>query len=683
MAEEEYAVPDGIIGEFLLNLSLVQAAYHLPCEEFSCALETAILVQGRMLISHNAVLFYANIFGIVKEEIAIPFEDIIAVKKTKTAFIFPTAIKLRTMQNCYTFTSFLARETAYKTICARLKSYEAKAAALLPASSGSTLSPVKGACSDNRMKRLSRYNTSSMTVESYSKAESKPYKSYLRATRSQTTFASGTSKVSSDQERGWSRSADSPMQHLSPNEGGDFKYSFDGFGQSGGLLNGGASVESFLSFRKNSVFRRPSTSRRPSVIPSFRENGSHLQSAAGSTGNALSRRPSASDSVETLPVPVSDQSQHSASHSASTADLIVGPTVSVGVPPMTPAATDDEETLPQTLPRVGGGRKKAYWNLMRSPSDDSDLHSMRRRVTWPKFSSKKATAASTRTTTIAAPIHAPQIAITLTPAEETEAHLLSSEHSPVGSHQVINEEAMTPQSMRNNGCVHVSAVAAAAASAAKKVISAAEGPTEVSRFFLSRIASPSPTPSRRSRKPIIDHHPAAESPLHGGYTSSSAAESPRDDPDWEHEDLGYALKPAATSHDDGLHLRPGRIPIRAAHNRKLNHEPGHPIVASSGLRLRQRRRSLSSGRHPRYAEAAAALSAGKEEVVIVNDKEDEETVSMGKTWAITNITRGSAGVLVLVVLFCFLLLMGSLFLLMRVNAVLMQLEIVALEATMQ
>ncbi|KAJ3398444.1 hypothetical protein HDU80_008897 [Chytriomyces hyalinus] len=674
MAEEEYAVPDGII-------------------EFSCALETAILVQGRMLISHNAVLFYANIFGIVKEEIAIPFEDIIAVKKTKTAFIFPTAIKLRTMQNCYTFTSFLARETAYKTICARLKNYEAKAAALLPLSTRTTLPPASAACtSDNHMKRLSRYNTSSMTVESYTKTESRPYKSYLRASRSQTTFASG---VSSDQERGWSRTADSPMQQRSPHEGGEFKYSFDGFAQSGGLLNGGASVESFLS-RRNSIFHRASTSRRPSVIPSIREIESNLQSAAGSTGNALFRRPSASESVETLPDPVSDQSQHSVSHSASTADLIVRPTVSVVVPPMTPAATDDEESIPHTLPRFGGGRKKAYWNLMRSTSDESDYHSMRRRVTWPKFSSKKttttaATTAAAATTT--APIHAPQIAITLTTAEETEAHLqaTASDHSPVESHHVISADPSTPQSMRS-GCEHVSAVAAAAASAAKKVISAAEGPSDVSRFFLSRIASPSPTPSRRSRKPIIDYHPAAESPLHGGYTSSSAAEdtaSPRDDADWEHEDLGYATKHAAAAvHDDGLHLRPGRILIRGAHNRKLNHEPGHPIVSSSGLRLRQRRRSLSSGRHPRYAEAAAALSVaasgGKEEVVVMNEKEeDEETDSMGKAWAISNLTRGSTGVLVIVVVFCFFLLMGSLFLLMRVNAVLMQLEIVAHEAILQ
>ncbi|KAI8831278.1 hypothetical protein BJ741DRAFT_580752, partial [Chytriomyces cf. hyalinus JEL632] len=460
---------------------------------------------------------------------------------------------------------------------------------------------------------------------------------------------------------------------------------------SGGLLNGGASVESFLS-RRNSIFHRASTSRRPSVIPSLRENESHLQSAAGSTGNALSRRPSASESVATLPVPVSDQSQHSVSHSASTADLIVRPTVSVVVPPMTPVATDDEESMPQTLPRVGGGRKKAYWNLRRSPSDESDYHSMRRRVTWPKFSSKKTMTATTTAAAATAPIHAPQIAITLTTADETEAHLqaTASDLSPVESHHVISADPSTPQFMRS-GCVHVSAVAAAAASAAKKVISAAEGPSDVSRFFLSRIASPSPTPSRRSRKPIIDYHPAAESPLHGGYTSSSAAEdtaSPRDDADWEHEDLGYGLKPAIAAHDDGLHLRPGRIPIRGAHNRKLNHEPGRPIVGSSGVRLRQRRRSLSSGRHPRYAEAAAALSVaasgGKEEVVVMNEKEeDEETDSLGKAWAISNLTRGSAGVLVIVVVFCFFLLMGSLFLLMRVNAVLMQLEIVAHEATLQ
>ncbi|KAI9444535.1 hypothetical protein H4582DRAFT_2052826 [Lactarius indigo] len=81
-------------------------------EDYGCALQREILVQGRIYISENHICFHANIFGWVTDLI-VPIYDIVSLEKKMTAFVIPNAIQITTRTTKYTFASFLARDTAY------------------------------------------------------------------------------------------------------------------------------------------------------------------------------------------------------------------------------------------------------------------------------------------------------------------------------------------------------------------------------------------------------------------------------------------------------------------------------------------------------------------------------------------------------------------------------------------
>ncbi|OIR58235.1 MAG: uncharacterized protein A8A55_0992 [Amphiamblys sp. WSBS2006] len=81
-------------------------------EYFHCAYRKNILIQGRLYITNTAVYFSASIFG-TKTEISIPGNTIIAVLQRKTALLFHNAIKIVTITNSYTFTSFLNKKKAF------------------------------------------------------------------------------------------------------------------------------------------------------------------------------------------------------------------------------------------------------------------------------------------------------------------------------------------------------------------------------------------------------------------------------------------------------------------------------------------------------------------------------------------------------------------------------------------
>ncbi|KAH9058262.1 hypothetical protein EDB87DRAFT_933176 [Lactarius vividus] len=84
-------------------------------EDYGCALQREILVQGRIYISENHICFHANIFGWVTDLI-VPIYDIVSLEKKMTAFVIPNAIQITTRTTKYTFASFLARDTAYDVI---------------------------------------------------------------------------------------------------------------------------------------------------------------------------------------------------------------------------------------------------------------------------------------------------------------------------------------------------------------------------------------------------------------------------------------------------------------------------------------------------------------------------------------------------------------------------------------
>ncbi|KAI0789456.1 hypothetical protein C8Q75DRAFT_718443 [Abortiporus biennis] len=81
-------------------------------EDYGCALQREILIQGRLYISENHVCFHANIFGWITD-LCIPMYEVTNIDKRMTAFVIPNAIQLTTRNAKYTFTSFLSRDTTY------------------------------------------------------------------------------------------------------------------------------------------------------------------------------------------------------------------------------------------------------------------------------------------------------------------------------------------------------------------------------------------------------------------------------------------------------------------------------------------------------------------------------------------------------------------------------------------
>ncbi|EAU92392.2 hypothetical protein CC1G_00611 [Coprinopsis cinerea okayama7 len=84
-------------------------------EDYGCALQREILIQGRLYISENHVCFHANIFGWITD-LSIPICEIISLEKKMTAFVIPNAIQITTRQAKYSFASFLSRDTTFDVI---------------------------------------------------------------------------------------------------------------------------------------------------------------------------------------------------------------------------------------------------------------------------------------------------------------------------------------------------------------------------------------------------------------------------------------------------------------------------------------------------------------------------------------------------------------------------------------
>ncbi|CAE6334902.1 unnamed protein product [Rhizoctonia solani] len=81
-------------------------------EDYGCALQREILIQGRIYISENHMCFNANIFGWVTNFV-IPFHEVTGLEKKMTAYVIPNAIQICTRSAKHTFASFLSRDTTY------------------------------------------------------------------------------------------------------------------------------------------------------------------------------------------------------------------------------------------------------------------------------------------------------------------------------------------------------------------------------------------------------------------------------------------------------------------------------------------------------------------------------------------------------------------------------------------
>ncbi|KAK7286981.1 hypothetical protein RJT34_22369 [Clitoria ternatea] len=84
-------------------------------EDFNCAIQDNLLIQGHMYVFVNFICFYSNIFGFETKRI-IPFPEVTSVRRAKTAGLFPNAIEILAGSRKYFFASFLSRDEAFKVI---------------------------------------------------------------------------------------------------------------------------------------------------------------------------------------------------------------------------------------------------------------------------------------------------------------------------------------------------------------------------------------------------------------------------------------------------------------------------------------------------------------------------------------------------------------------------------------
>ncbi|KAJ1916079.1 hypothetical protein H4219_003980 [Mycoemilia scoparia] len=84
----------------------------LLIDDYGCALQRDILVQGRLYLTDNHVCFYSNIFGWVTNLI-IALDEIVTIEKRMTALIIPNAIEISTLHAKHFFGSFIYRDSAY------------------------------------------------------------------------------------------------------------------------------------------------------------------------------------------------------------------------------------------------------------------------------------------------------------------------------------------------------------------------------------------------------------------------------------------------------------------------------------------------------------------------------------------------------------------------------------------
>ncbi|KAJ3134122.1 hypothetical protein HK100_003774 [Physocladia obscura] len=288
--------------------------------EYPCALLTqtkpSFIIQGRLRITPLSVIFYANILGILKEEIEIKLSDIVSFKKSKTALIFPTAIKIRTMSSSYTFTNLVQRDTAFNILdkVVRLVQQEVKDGL---DETNRKIDSTDTAFHENDMQRGSSsqfeyYSTSNFSLS--------PETDRRMSSTSQQSFAAD---IRSQNITPPSSIAPSQSSYVDAND--HIPESLDGFAQNGGLLDGG--------FSMNEIYGSLTPQRRTSI-----SIGSRIKSVLSSTRS----RQSSSENLK--------------------------------------GNINSETTLPDRRSNTSGGfqpKRPVFWNL---DGPEVDINSLRRRT---------------------------------------------------------------------------------------------------------------------------------------------------------------------------------------------------------------------------------------------------------------------------------------------------------------
>ncbi|KAJ3156811.1 hypothetical protein HDU86_003577 [Geranomyces michiganensis] len=87
----------------------------LLVEDYACAWQKEVLIQGRMYLSQRHISFYANLLGWV-HSISIPFADVVALDKKYVAAIIPNSLEISTATSKYFFASFMHRDVTFGQI---------------------------------------------------------------------------------------------------------------------------------------------------------------------------------------------------------------------------------------------------------------------------------------------------------------------------------------------------------------------------------------------------------------------------------------------------------------------------------------------------------------------------------------------------------------------------------------
>ena len=80
--------------------------------DYSCAYHKDILHQGRIYVTTEYCCFYSYIFG-WENKLILPWAEVIAITKEKTAIFIPNAIQVKTVSNKYFFASFVDRDSSH------------------------------------------------------------------------------------------------------------------------------------------------------------------------------------------------------------------------------------------------------------------------------------------------------------------------------------------------------------------------------------------------------------------------------------------------------------------------------------------------------------------------------------------------------------------------------------------
>ena len=78
-------------------------------DDFTCAVQSNIILHGRMYVTDRFLCFYSNLFGLEKK-IRIPYSHVTVITKENTAFVIPNAIAITTYRKEYLFRSFWDRD---------------------------------------------------------------------------------------------------------------------------------------------------------------------------------------------------------------------------------------------------------------------------------------------------------------------------------------------------------------------------------------------------------------------------------------------------------------------------------------------------------------------------------------------------------------------------------------------